>query len=167
MYLLPNVHKRLSDVPERSVISNCEMPTEKVSEFLDYQIKPVMQNGKSHIRDSGHFLEKIKNISTLPENAILLTADAVGLYPSIPQQAGLSALKEALENRSVKNIPTENLIKMAEFVLKNNLFEFNNKVVQQISGTTIGTKFAPPYTRIYMDRVEQDFLETPELQPLL
>ena len=81
----------------------------------------------------------------------------VGLYPSIPHQAGLSALKEALENRSVKKIPTENLVKMAEFVLKNNLFEFNSKVFQQISGTAIGTKFAPLYACIYMDRVEQDF----------
>ena len=56
---------------------------------------------------------------------------------------------------------------MAEFVLKNNLFEFNSKVFQQISGIAIGTKFAPPYACIYMDRVEQDFLETQELQPLL
>ena len=61
-----------------------------------------MQNGKSYIRDSGHFLKKIKNISTLAENAILVTDDVVGLYPSIAHQAGLSALKEALENRSVK-----------------------------------------------------------------
>ena len=38
---------------------------------------------------------------------------------------------------------------------------------QQISGTTKGTKFAPPYACIYMDRVEQDFLETQELQPFL
>ena len=60
------------------------MPTEKVSEFLDYELKPVMQKGKSYIRDSGYFLQKIKNISTLPENAILVTADVVGLYPSIP-----------------------------------------------------------------------------------
>ena len=67
----------------------------------------------------------------------------VGLYPSIPHQAGLSTLKEGLENRSVKKIPTENLIKMAEFVLKNKLFEFTNKVFQQISGTAIGTKFTP------------------------
>ena len=126
-----------------------------------------MQKGKPYIRDSGHFLEKIKNISTLPENAILVTADVVGLYPSIPHQTGFSALKEALENRSVKKIPAENLIKMAEFVLKNNLFEFNSKVFQQISGTTIGTKFAPSYACIYMDRVEQDFLETQKLQPLL
>ena len=126
-----------------------------------------MQNGKSYIRDSGHFLEKIKNISTLPENAVLVAADVVGLYPIIPHQADLSALKEALENRSAKKIPTETLIKLAEFVLKNNLLEFNNKVFQQISGTTVGTKFAPPYAFIYMYKVEQDFLETQELQPLL
>ena len=128
MYLLPNIHKRLSEVPGRAVITNCGMPTEKLSEFLAYQLKPVMQKSKSYIRDSGHFLEKIKNISTFPENAILVTADVVGLYPSIPHQAGLNALKEALENKSVKKIPIENLIKIAEFVLKNNLLEFNNNV---------------------------------------
>ena len=36
------------------------------------------------------------------------------------------------------------MIKVAEFVLKNNLFEFNSKFYKQISGTTIGTNFAPP-----------------------
>ena len=166
IYILPKIHKRLSDVPGRPVISNCGMPAEKVSEFLDYNLKPVMQKGKSYITNSGHFLEKNKNIITLPENTIPVTADVVSLYPSIPHEAGLSALKEALEHRFLK-IPTENLIKMAEFVLNNNLFEFNNKVFQQISGTTIGANFAPPYACIYMDRVKQDFSETQELQPLL
>ena len=80
-------------------------------------------------------------------------------YPNIPHQAGLSALKEAFENKSVKKIPTENLIKMAEFVLKNNLFEFNNKMFQQISGTAIVMKLSPPKTFIYVDRVDQCFLE--------
>ena len=61
-----------------------------------------MQNNKSHIRDSAHFLEKIKNINNLPEKAILLTADVMGLYSSIPHQVGLSVLNEAIENRSVK-----------------------------------------------------------------
>ena len=74
MYLLPKIHKRLSGVPGRPVITNCGMPTEKVSEFLAYQLKLVMQKSKSYIRDSRYFLEKIKNISTIPENAILVTA---------------------------------------------------------------------------------------------
>ena len=35
---------------------------------------------------------------------------------------------------------------MAKFVLSCNYFEFSEKSFQQISGTAIDTKFAPPYT---------------------
>ena len=49
---------------------------------------------------------------------------------------------------------------MAEFVLSNNFFEFNSDTFQQISGTAIRTRFAPPYVCIYMDQVEQKFLAT-------
>ena len=66
MYLLPKINKRFYDVPGRPVISNCGTPTE------------------IYIKDTGDFLNKIKNINAIPENAILVTADVVGLYPSIP-----------------------------------------------------------------------------------
>ena len=38
-YLLPKIHKSLSKVVGRPVISNCRMPTEKISEFLDHPLK--------------------------------------------------------------------------------------------------------------------------------
>ena len=69
---------------------------------------------------------------------------AIYIYPRIPHTAGLAALRDALDNRQVKKIATEDLVKMAEFVLKNDYFEFNESIKQQISGTAIGTKFAPP-----------------------
>ena len=50
-YLLPKIDKRLSDVPGRPVISNCGMPTEKVSEFLDYQLRCKMVNRTLEILD--------------------------------------------------------------------------------------------------------------------
>ena len=56
---------------------------------------------------------------------------------------------------------------MAEFVLKNNYFEFNGSIKQQISGTAIGTKFAPPYVCIFIDKFETNFLKTQTLQPLV
>ena len=52
------------------------------------------------------------------------------------------------------------LAEMAEFILKNNFFEFETKIIQQISGTAIGTKFAPPYASLFIDRIENDFLES-------
>ena len=49
---------------------------------------------------------------------------------------------------------------MAEFILKNNFFEFETKIIQQISETTIGTRFAPPYARLFMDRSDNEFFDS-------
>ena len=111
------------------------------------------------IKDSGDFIKKLNNLDSIPENAILVTADVVGLYPCLPHEVGLRALREALDKTDEKTIPTEELLKMAEFVLKNNYIEFGNKIKQQISGTAIGTKFAPPYTCMFMSDLETKFLE--------
>ena len=41
-------------------------------------------------------ISSIKRIGSVPENAILVTADVVGLYRNIPHDVGLKALKQAL-----------------------------------------------------------------------
>ena len=43
----------------------------------------------------------------------------------------------------------------------------NEKVCKQISGTAIGTKFAPPYACIFMDEMEASFPKTQQLQPFI
>lgn len=54
---------------------------------------------------------------------------------------------------------------MVEFALNCNYFEFGCKVKKQISGTVIGTKFAPPYTCVFMDKVEREFLNAEYIKP--
>ena len=98
---LPKIHKRLSDVPGRPVILNCGARTEKVPEFLDFHPRPIMRNGNSYIRDSSHFLETIKNIHSIPDNAMLVAADVVVLYPIIPHSAGLNSLKKPLKTQLI------------------------------------------------------------------
>ena len=94
------------------------MPTEKVSEFLDSHMQPIIKKGWSYIKDSQDFINKSRKLGKIPDNAILVTADVVSLYPSIPHNVGLRALKEALDKREQKKIPTEDLLQMTEFVLK-------------------------------------------------
>ena len=106
MYLLPKIHKRLQSVPSRPVISNCGTTPEKVSEFLDYHLKPTMQSAKSYIKDTSVFLRKLNDLGKLRENAILVTTDVVGLYPSIPHAGGPKALSANLEGREDKSIAT-------------------------------------------------------------
>ena len=111
MYLLPKIHKRLFGVPGHPVISNSRTPTEKVSEFLDHHLQPVMKEGRSYVKDTQDFLEKLKYLGKVPSNSILVTADVVGLYPSIPHEVGLEALYEKLEERVENKIPSSDLIK--------------------------------------------------------
>ena len=49
LHVLPKIHKRLYNLPGRPVIPNCGTPTEKTSEFLDSELKPLMQKSWSYI----------------------------------------------------------------------------------------------------------------------
>ena len=43
---------------------------QKVSEFLDHQLQPIMKQGNSYIKDTGGFLEKLRAIGEIPKGAI-------------------------------------------------------------------------------------------------
>ena len=58
-----------------------------------------MQRGWSYTKNSGDFIKKTRNLGSVPENAILVTAGGMGLYPSIPHESGLKALREVLDQR--------------------------------------------------------------------
>ena len=89
------------------------------------------------------------------------------MYPNIPHNAGLKNFSNMLEARERKAVSTGDLVKMVRFVLENNYFEFNDDVKKQISGTAIGTKFATPYTCIFMDDLESKLVQSQLLQPLV
>ena len=125
-----------------------------------------MQNSWSYIKGSIDFISKTENLklTVKPDKSPLVTTDMVELYLSISHVADLRALREALDKQDKKFIRTEGL---AEFVLKSNVFEFNMKIKQQASTTTISKKLAPPYTCLFMDKFQTSFLETQQLQPLV
>ena len=118
LFLLPKIHKRLSNVPGHPVPLNCGTPKEKVSEYLDHHLQPVMNEGKSYIKDTADFLDKLKDLGEIPEGVILVTADVVGLYLSIPHTDGLEVLHKQYDKFLHKKLPIEDIIKMADFVLK-------------------------------------------------
>ena len=52
---------------------------ERVSEFVDFHIKPLVPEIPSYIKDIKHFLQVLRDLGRLPKGAILVTADVVGL----------------------------------------------------------------------------------------
>ena len=88
LYLLPKIHKQLYEVPGRPVISNCGAPAEKVSEFLNFHLKSILQEGASCIKDTTHIQDKIINLR-VPKDAFSVTAGVVGLFLNIQHKTGL------------------------------------------------------------------------------
>ena len=72
-----------------------------------------------------------------------------------------------MELRENKQISSDNLIELAETVLKNNFFEFDQKTFKQVRGTAIGRKFAPSYAILFMADLEEKILNTFEEKPMI
>lgn len=100
----------------------------------------------------------LHELGKLLEGAILVTADVVGLYPHIPHEEGLSALREALTRPPNVSVPVADLVDLAEQVLTYNL-SFNGKHYVQVLRTAIGTKMAPSYANISIGKLEFELLD--------
>ena len=72
------------------------------------------------------FLKKLRSLPNLPDDIILCTVDVVGLYPNIPLDECLSALRKRLDLRQEKDVTTSTLVELAEVILKNNIFTFKD-----------------------------------------
>ena len=119
------------------------------------------------IKDTNHFLKKLSELGEIPEDVILCKVDVVGLYPSIPHEKGLEALKGALDSREDKTVSTGSLTELAQIVLKNNCFEFNGEFYQQLQGTAVGTKFAPHMQFCSWRHLKRGCLSYAPYKPLL
>ena len=66
-----------------------------------------------------------------------------------------------------KQISSDTLIELAEVVLKNNIFEFDEKTFKQVRRTAIGKKFAPAYVILFMADLEEKILSAFEEKPMI
>ena len=86
----------------------------------------------------------------MADGVILCTMDVVGLYPNIPYGEGLASLRRFLEARDSKQVSSNTLTELAELVLKNNIFEFDEKTFKQKRGAAVEKKFAPSCAITFM-----------------
>ena len=83
---------------------------ENPSKFVDYHIKDLATKHETYLEDTPDFLRKVEELNKkviLPENALLVTIDIIGLFTNIPQEEGISTTEEALNERDVQTVPTE------------------------------------------------------------
>ncbi|CAM5112749.1 unnamed protein product [Eretmochelys imbricata] len=160
-YLLPKIHK--PGTPGRPIISGIGTLTAGLSGYVDSLLRPYATSTPSYLRDTTDFLRKLQSTSDLPDNTILATMDVEALYTNIPHKDGLQAVRNTIPDNVTANLVAE----LCDFVLTHNYFTFGDDVYLQISGTAMGTRMAPQYANIFMADLEQRFLSSRPLNPLL
>ena len=101
-YIIPKIHK--TGNPGRPIVSSNSHPTERISQFVDYYINPLVSTLDSHIKDTTDFLNKLSNLGNLPNNAILVTLDVSSLYTNIPHNQEIDACRHFLDTRPNKSM---------------------------------------------------------------
>ena len=138
-----------------------------ILKIYPHLLQPLAQKVKSYIKDTNHFLNRLRSLRKLPQGSILCTIDVVGLYPNIPHSEDLTSFRRVSELRDNKQISSDSLIELAETKLKNNIFQFDEKTFKQVCGTAIGTKLAPPYAILFMGDLEEKILHASQKKPMI
>ncbi|CAM4564674.1 unnamed protein product [Lepidochelys kempii] len=149
--------------PGLPIISGIGTLTAGLSGYVDSLLRPYAPSAPSYLRDTTDFLRKLQSMGDLPENTILATMDVEALYTIISHKDGLQASRNTIPDNVTANLVAER----CDFVLIHNYFTFGDNVYLQISGTAMGTRMAPQYANIFMADLEQRFLSSRPLTPLL
>ena len=73
LYLLPKIHKK--NIPGRPICSSIDHPTSNISKFVYEHIKKYVPKTKSCVRDTQHFISRLKQLGQISEGAFLVTLD--------------------------------------------------------------------------------------------
>ena len=132
---------------------------------MNRQLEPLVLQSPSYVKDTNNFLNNLKDMGRFLKGAILVTIDVIGLHPHIPHNEGWAAIRKILNTRTSPEIPTDEIVDLAELVLRNNNLEFNDKHFLQKRGTAIGRRMAPAYANIFMPDLETKLLDLAPVKP--
>ena len=125
IYFLKKIHKTPFGI--RPIVSGVNGPTEKISAYLDHFLKTTLSNIPALLNNTQELTNILDN-TTIPSNTLLVTIDVSNLYLNIPQDEGTTACITALEKANNLPIPKNHLKQLFDFVLKENIFAFSNKI---------------------------------------
>ena len=129
----------------RPIVGGPAFYTSGISQMIDIILKPIISYIPHILRDSFDFVDRCSH--TVPDGALMGTADIKALYTNLSKELVLKAV-EYWFNRYVQLIPILQrfglnfIIDGLEIILKHNYFLFADEYFQQIHGFAMGTKAA-------------------------
>lgn len=119
---------------------------------------PLVQKGKSYLRDSTQLITELQNI-TGAENCLLATIDINSLYTSIVQKDGLKGVEKALhESAKLKLEQICFILEGLQLAMESNYFWYRKNYYVQTKGVAMGTRYIFSAAKLFMNMWEEKYI---------
>lgn len=155
---LPKTHKSVFPPPLRPIISGIGSLCERVSEWVDTYLQPIVRTRPGYLRDSKQVLQSFQGAGW-EETHSWVTLDVVSLYSNIPHPVALAAVEHMLHKHSSYSPDVcQFIIQAVEFLLTHNFFSFDDSFFLQIKEAPMGSKFSPSLANLVMSYWEEKYI---------
>lgn len=147
------------DLVGRPIVAGVNSPTRNLSDLIGKILSPIVPEQTTYIKDDWDYIRNLP--AEIDFKCNLFGCDIKSLYTSIPHDLGLKAIKYWLNRcRHLvdKRFTNKFILDSIEFLLKNNNFYFDEFVLNQLTGTAMGSSFASFYACLTIGYLEETIL---------
>ena len=144
----------------RPILSATNTYNFKLSKWLEDKLKPLSTNQYT-INDINKFAEELQEID-IDANDILVSYDVSSLFTNVPLEDTIQILADkAFTNNWFNsthnlNISRSDLVDLLRAATKDQLFQFNGALYEQIDGVAMGSPLGPLMANTFMCYIEEN-----------
>ncbi|KAK6733433.1 hypothetical protein RB195_017272 [Necator americanus] len=145
----------------RPIISCVGGPTDRISWFLNKIVSQILPKIPSHLSNTHHFLERLRN-ARVEGNCVIESFDVTSLYTNVKNSEALQALSEMIDlygnNLETYGLSKSRIITLIKECLNCNIFRWSGNYFAQLRGLAMGQRLAPVLAIRFMSRIEEPVL---------
>ena len=162
------IHK--PGTPLRLIVSSIGAATYNTAKELAKILKPVVGMSAHHVHNTRDFVEQLKDVR-LKQRECIISYDVTALFTSVPIKPVLNITKQRLANDNELHkrttMTTSHIINLLEFCLNSTSCVHQGQFYQQLEGAAKGSPLSPIEANIFMEKFEEESLETAPQPPSL
>ena len=168
MYGLPKIHK--ANVPLCPIVASRGRFAYNASSGLTDILGPLVGKSERHIKNSGDFVDKIKNLE-VPPGQKLISYDVSALFTSIPVPDAIKAVRikldedPKLQDRTPPPLSRERILELLISAWTPPISHTQGVIYKQKHGAAMGSPVSPIIASLYMEGFEEIALRTAPTPP--
>jgi len=154
-YHLIKTHKNGNKI--RPIISGVGGPFDKIGWLIQKILSPLLKKVPAHLENTEQLINSLLvTPKTEMLNKIPISMDIVSMYTNIPIAEAIKISTQYLQRHkpNLFGLSIDNIKSLLDFILNNNVFEFNGNFYKQIRGLAMGSRIAPTLAILTLDYIE-------------